>query len=99
MIFRPLIVVAKVVPIVAWVVWFGTGLISFVLAVTVSVITIAVAWVRFMPMFSLTILAIWAAIVGWIIYWRKQSKIAIAVETKAVPSWSVENEANQNKPK
>jgi len=74
MVFRPLVVVAKVVPIVAWVVWFGTGLISFVLAVTVSVITIAVAWVRFMPIFSIIILAIWAAIVWWIMFWRKKNK-------------------------
>jgi hypothetical protein len=57
MVFAPLGVLASVLPPAAAIVRFGTGLLSFVLTLPVSLITIAVGWLAFRPVIGGAILA------------------------------------------
>jgi hypothetical protein len=56
MMFRPLSVLADVIPILGDIVGVGTGLISFLLAVVLSLMTIAVAWIVFRPLLGLILI-------------------------------------------
>lgn len=57
MVFAPLGVLASVLPPAGAIVRFGTGLLSFVLTLPVSLITIAVGWLAFRPVIGGAILA------------------------------------------
>lgn len=71
-IFAPLAALANVVPFIASIIWFGTWLVAGVLTILVYVITMAIAWMRYSPVFAISVLAIWA-LVAWLIVWRKKS--------------------------
>ncbi|NWK55927.1 TMEM43 family protein [Verrucomicrobiaceae bacterium N1E253] len=62
LIFNPLSVVADVIPIAGSIVGVGTGIVSFLLAVPLSLATIAVAWVYYRPIIGIPLLI--AAAVG-----------------------------------
>jgi hypothetical protein len=59
----PLSVIASVLPFLGTIVGFGTGLIAWVMGLTVGTITIAVAWFFYRPILSIIILVVGAAIV------------------------------------
>lgn len=61
-IMRPLSVLGSVIPFIGNIIGMGTGLISFVLAATVSLIVIALAWLAARPVLSITLLV--AAVIG-----------------------------------
>ena len=63
LVFKPLSVVADVVPFIGSIVAAGTGLIAFVLAAVLSIITIAVAWVVYRPVLGIALLIVAAALV------------------------------------
>lgn len=83
--FRPISVFADVVPIFGDIAGAGIGLVSFMLAVTLSAITIAVAWVLFRPVIGIALLLLAVASI-WLI--RKRLKLARArkIETTATPA-------------
>lgn len=56
LIFKPLSVVADVLPIAGSIVGAGTGLVAFLLAAPLSLITIAVAWVFYRPLIGVPLL-------------------------------------------
>ena len=58
MIFRLVSVLADVLPILGDIVGAGTGLIAFLLAAILSLITIAVAWVVFRPLLGIILIVI-----------------------------------------
>jgi len=63
LIFKPLSVIADVVPFIGSIVAAGTGLIAFVLAAVLSIVTIAVAWVVYRPVLGIALLLVAAGLV------------------------------------
>ncbi len=58
LIFKPLVVVADVVPFVGNLVAIGTGILAFIPAAVLAVITIAMAWVAYRPLLGGTLFAV-----------------------------------------
>lgn len=58
LIFRPLSVVADVLPIAGTIVGVGTGIVAFLLAAPLSLITIAVAWIFYRPLIGIPLLVV-----------------------------------------
>jgi len=56
MIFKPLSVIADVLPILGNIVGAGTGIISFLIAAILSLITIAIAWIVYRPLLGIILL-------------------------------------------
>lgn len=67
-IMRPLSVLGSVVPFIGNIIGMGTGLISFMLAGTISLVVIAIAWIVVRPLLGITILVL---AIGGFIYTRK----------------------------
>ena len=65
MIFRPLSVLADVIPIFGSFVGFGAGVIAFLLAGAGSLITISIAWLFYRPILGITLLVIAAVLLGF----------------------------------
>ena len=57
-IFRPLSVLADVLPIAGDIVGVGTGLIAFLLAVVISFFVIAVAWISYRPLIGIPLVVV-----------------------------------------
>ncbi|NOY23416.1 MAG: hypothetical protein GXO70_07890 [Acidobacteria bacterium] len=58
MIFSPLAVVADVVPLLGSIVGAGTGIISFLISLVLSLLTIAIAWIFYRPVLGVSLLVI-----------------------------------------
>lgn len=59
----PLSVIASVVPFLGSIVGFGTGIIAWIMGLSVGTLTIAIAWFFYRPLLSLIIIAVGAALV------------------------------------
>jgi len=83
--FRPISVFADVVPLFGDIAGAGIGLISFTLALTLSAITIAVAWVLFRPVIGIALLVLAFASI-WLV--RNRLKVARTrkIETTVTPA-------------
>lgn len=57
LIFKPLSVIADVLPILGTIVGAGTGIISFLLAGILSLVTIAIAWIVYRPLLGILLIA------------------------------------------
>ena len=78
-VFRPLSVLADVVPFVGNIVGVGTGLVSLLLTVPISLVIIGVAWIFYRPMIGIPLLLV--AVVGFVLLIRKmlsQKRLAAA---------------------
>ncbi|HYF36720.1 MAG TPA: TMEM43 family protein [Prosthecobacter sp.] len=78
LIMRPLSVLGSIVPFIGNVIGAGTGMIAFVLAATISLGVIAIAWLFARPVLGILLLAL---TIGGFIYTRK-----IAARTRPVSS-------------
>jgi hypothetical protein len=58
LIFKPLSVLADVVPFLGSLVGVGTGLIAFLIAISISFTVIAIAWVFFRPLLGIGLLVV-----------------------------------------
>lgn len=58
LIFRPLSVLADIVPIFGTIVGAGTGLIAFLLSTMLSLLTIAIAWIVFRPLLGIALVVV-----------------------------------------
>jgi hypothetical protein len=58
MMVRPLSVIADVIPAIGSIVGAGTGLIAFLLALVLSLITIAIAWIFYRPLIGIGLLVV-----------------------------------------
>jgi hypothetical protein len=67
-IMRPLSVLGSVIPFIGSIIGMGTGLISFVLAGTISLFVIAIAWIVVRPLLGIVLLAL---AIGGFLYSRK----------------------------
>ncbi|MBL9178493.1 MAG: TMEM43 family protein [Verrucomicrobiaceae bacterium] len=57
-VMRPLSVLGSVVPLIGSIIGMGTGLISFMLAATISLVVIAIAWIVVRPLLGITVLVL-----------------------------------------
>ena len=64
MIFKPLSVLADVIPILGTIVEGGSGVVAFLLGLAWSLVVIAVAWVRFRPLWAGGLIAIAVVLLG-----------------------------------
>jgi len=69
LVFKPLSVLADVLPILGKIVSIGTGLVSFLLALTFSMLTIAIAWLVFRPVLGISLLVVAGAITT-VVLWK-----------------------------
>ncbi len=66
-VLKPLSVLADVVPMIGNLVERGTGMISFVLAALVSLVTVAIGWIFYRPLLALVLLATAGALLLWLV--------------------------------
>ena len=67
MILKPLSVMADVVPMIGNLVERGTGMVAFVLAAMVSLVTIALGWIYYRPFLGVLLLAAAAGLAFWLV--------------------------------
>jgi len=58
LLFKPLSVLADVVPLFGNIVGIGTGFVAFIIAATLSLVTIAVAWIVYRPVIGISLLVV-----------------------------------------
>ena len=81
-IFKPLDVLADIVPFLGSLVALGTGLVSFALALCGSLTTIAVAWLWFRPLIAVPLLVAAVGSLVWLFVKAKGAKAAKAEPAK-----------------
>jgi hypothetical protein len=69
-IMRPLSVLGSVIPFIGSIIGMGTGLVSVVLAGTISLLVIAIAWIAVRPVLGITLIVL---AVGGFIWMRKMA--------------------------
>jgi len=74
LIFKPLSVFADVIPFIGSIVSFGTGLISFIISLIISLFTIALGWIVYRPILGIVLLAIAGTLGVWIILSMQKKK-------------------------
>jgi len=78
MIFKPLSVLADIAPLFGNIVEIGTGIVSFLLGLTLALVTISIAWIFYRPLLGLALLAIAIGLVY--LLKRKSTKAATALQ-------------------
>ena len=58
MVFRPLSVLADVIPFLGTIVGKGTGFVAFIIAAICSLVTIAIAWIAYRPILGISLLVV-----------------------------------------
>jgi hypothetical protein len=76
MVFKPLSVLGDVVPFIGSIIGFGTGFASFLLALILSIITIALAWIVYRPVVGISLLVVAAAGIAFMVTRKKKAKLA-----------------------
>lgn len=84
LIFKPIAVFADVVPLVGTILGAGLGLFSFLTALFLSLVTIAISWIFVRPLLGLLLLAVALGAIAWLISVGVKKKKARAA-TAAVP--------------
>ena len=75
-ILKPISATTSYIPVLGSVVGGVVGLISFILGLALSLVVIAIAWIRFRPTLGLILLAVVIALVVFLIIRGKNSKVA-----------------------
>ena len=83
LVFRPVAVLADVIPFLGTLLGAGIGLFAFLGAVILSFITIAIAWVVVRPLLGITLLVVAGAGLFWLIKVGKGKKAARATAAEA----------------
>lgn len=76
MIFKPLSVLADIAPLFGNIVEIGTGIVSFLLGLTLALIIISIAWIFYRPLLGLALLAI---SIGLVYLLKRKSKQATTI--------------------
>ena len=71
-ILKPISAITSYVPLLGSLVGTAMGLVSFVLALTLSLFVIAIAWIRFRPIIGISLLAVAAALIIFLIIRSKR---------------------------
>ncbi|MCB1560429.1 MAG: TMEM43 family protein, partial [Xanthomonadales bacterium] len=82
--FKPLVVLADVIPLAGRIVGAGTGFVSLLLAVVLSLGTIALAWLWYRPLLGLTLVGI--AVVAFYFLFRRVKKAEPAMPPPPPPA-------------
>lgn len=72
MVFAPLVVLADVLPILGNILSYGVGIIAGILALSLSLITIAIAWLFYRPVLGISLLVVAGLIMGSIFFLSKK---------------------------
>ncbi|MBQ2380838.1 MAG: hypothetical protein II295_10675 [Akkermansia sp.] len=83
MIFKPLEVLGDVLPILGDLIGVGTGVLAFLIATPVALITIGIAWLFYRPVLGIILLA---AAIGLIVLLIKKKAAAKAAKEAAAPA-------------
>ena len=78
MVFKPLSVLADVLPILGDIVGIGTGIVAGLIAFVCAVITIAIAWITYRPVLGITLLVL--AVAGIVLLIKKRRAKAAAAK-------------------
>ena len=78
MVFKPLSVLADVLPILGDIVGIGTGIVAGLIAFVCAVITIAIAWITYRPVLGITLLVL--AVAGIVLLIMKRRAKAAAAK-------------------
>jgi len=78
MIFKPISTLGDVIPIVGNILGMGIGIVSFIVALVLSLITIAIAWVVYRPVLAIILLVIGVGAFAAVWYIAKQKKAKAA---------------------
>jgi len=79
MIFKIFSVLGDVIPFIGSLIAFGTGIISFVLALAIGAVVIAIGWFVARPLLSIGLLTASAAVVfAYLKYGRKKAAPVVA---------------------
>lgn len=87
MILRPLEVLGDVLPILGDIIGIGTGIVAFLIATPVALVTIAIAWLFYRPILGIVLLA---AAVGLLVLLIKKKAAAKAAKAAAAPADAAE---------
>lgn len=83
-VLRPLSVLADVLPPVGNLVETGTGIVALMMAMTISVGTIAVAWIFYRPLLGVSLLVLMALLLLWIVR-RSRARKGVPAAAPAQP--------------
>ncbi len=83
MVFKPLEVLSDVLPILGDLVGIGTGILAFLIATPVALVTVAIAWLFYRPILGIILLA---AAVGLVVLLFKKRAAAKAAKAAAEPA-------------
>ena len=78
LIFKPLVVIADVVPFIGNLLQMGIGAFALMFALPLTLITIAIGWISYRPVLGISLLAAAAAAFGLIYFLRRKKKPAAA---------------------
>ncbi len=78
MVFKPISTLGDVIPVVGSILGMGTGILAFIIALVLSLVTIAIAWIAYRPLLGIILLVVGiGAFVGvWFIAKQKKAKAA-----------------------
>ncbi len=84
LVLAPLSVLADVVPFIGNIIGFGTGMIAFLIALPLSLIIIALAWVFYRPLLAggILVVAIGSLVLPW---WMKRGKKSTSAMPPPIP--------------
>lgn len=82
MVLAPLVVLGDVIPLLGTLVGMGTGLVAFLVALPLTLITIAIAWIFYRPLLAITLLVVAGASFAGIWFLRRRK----GADKVAVPS-------------
>jgi hypothetical protein len=74
MVFKPLVVVADVIPFFGSLMSGGVSLLAFVIAAPLTLITIAIGWIAYRPVIGISLLVLAGAVIGGGLYLAKKNK-------------------------
>jgi hypothetical protein len=77
LILKPLSVLADVIPLLGNIVEFGTSIIAFISALTIWLVTVAVAWVVYRPLFGIGLLVL-AGVIVLLVVKKMKGRLATA---------------------
>jgi len=81
LVLKPLSVLADVIPLFGSLVEMGTGLIAFVVALSLSLVTIAIAWIAVRPLIGVPLLIVALMVCGGLIFKTKTIRAQAAQKT------------------
>jgi hypothetical protein len=75
MVFSILPTLISVVPVLWWIVWVGTGFVANVLGISMGLMVIAIAWLRYRPLVWWAVLVLVLSTLWWL-WWSNRKKQA-----------------------